>query len=178
MSFDQAAGGKETYLDYTKGKIVNSKPGHPYYKNGPLTQTRDPSCNELKQVLNKICENEAGRDMTNKLKTNEYSVGLVCGMGTTWHPNLQTCAIVPKAISDVDGAGQPYEASIYPAVRLNNYTTPFDDPTRQFASTNNKFRASARQLSPSCGCNAGRCRYPLTSAKGREQARIFVRLFR
>ena len=178
ISFDQTPGAKDSYLDYMNGKIVYSKPDHPYYKKNPSTQIRDPSCNELKQVVNKICKKDGENDIAKKVKTNEFSVGMVCGMGTTWHPSLQTCEKVPKEISDVDGTGQPYEASIYPAIRSNNYTTPFDDPTREFASANITFRASARQFGTTCGCNAERCRYPLTSEEGRKQARIFVKLFR
>ena len=174
--------GKDTYLDYTNGQIVTSKPDHPYYKKTAAIEIRDPTCKELKAVLRKQCDAEQANGDENYDKKNRYTVGQVCGMGTTWHPKLQTCMKVPKEISEYDGTGQPFEESPYPALRPSNYSTPFDDPTRLTVNVDIKVAgAGYRQfssLTDSCGCGKDRCRYPLTSAEGRNQASIFVRLFR
>ena len=104
-------------------------------------------------------------------------------MGTTWNPKFQVCENVPKQLSDVDGTGQPFEEPTYPALRPSGYKTPFDDPNRKFAESNlrvpdSQTQRQLRQQTQSCGCRVDRCRYPLTSREGRNQARIFVELFK
>ena len=173
----------DMYLDYTNGKVVSIKPDHPYYKKTSAIEIRDPTCIELQSVMAKICTGEQEKDENTKLPYNEHSVGLVCGMGTTWNTKFQVCEKVPKQISDVEGTGQPFEEPTYPALRPSGYKTPFDDPNRKFAESNLQVpdihtSRQLRQHRQSCGCRVNRCRYPLTSREGRNQARIFVQLFR
>ena len=173
----------DMYLDYTNGKVVSIKPDHPYYKKTSAIEIRDPTCRELQSVMIKICTGDQEKDENKNSLYNEHSVGLVCGMGTTWSTKFEICEKVPNQISDVDGTGQPFEEPTYPAIRPSGYKTPFDDPYRKFAETNLQVpdihtQRQLPQQRQSCGCRVNRCRYPLTSRVGRNQARIFVKLFR
>ena len=172
----------DMYLDYTNGEVVSIKPDHPYYKKTSAIEIRDPTCRELQSIMVKICTGAQEKDEHTNLPYNEHSVGLVCGMGTTWNTKFQVCESVPKQISDVDGTGQPFEEPTYPAIRPSGYKTPFDDPDRKFAERHLQApdistQRQLRQQRQSCGCRETRCRYPLTSRVGRNQARIFVQLF-
>ena len=181
----------DNYVDYLSGKLVSTKPSHGYFRKVPLKKIRDPTCNELKYAVSNQCKIESAMSTDNK--DIQYTMGLFCGMGTTWSPKWQQCIIAPDELPTIQGSLRPYQESIYPEIRPVGYRTPFDEPGRvyvdQEAETLGPGRSSG-SLSGSGTCSVnypggkcsasfiGRCRFPLTSSQGQKQARLYVKLFR
>ena len=172
--------GIHRYVDYLSGYTVPNKPSHGYYGKLPLIKVRDPTCTELQNVVQDRCQNK--RVLAGKDESYTYSMGLFCGMGTTWNPTYKKCVMTPDEYMAIDGIGQPYGKPVYPAVRPQGYKSCFDEPNIKYVyepemqrSSSRSFRSGARRCRK---CNSHRCRFPLTSTQGQEQARLYVRLFR
>jgi len=172
--------GFDRYVDYLSGHTVPNKPSHGYYGKLPLIKVRDPTCTELQNVVQVRCQKK--REIAEKDERGEYSMGLFCGMGTTWNPTYQKCVMTPDEYMAIDGVGQPYGNPVYPAIRPEGYKSCFDQPNSNYVYETKKQRSSSRFLDSGARrcrkCNSHRCRFPLTSKEGQEQARLYVRLFR
>ena len=173
-AIDPRPEGVDCYVDHLAGQKTSTKPSHPFYGRLPLTEIRDPTCEELETVLSKQCgdTNEA----------NKPNMGVFCGLGTTWSREYEKCVRTPDEYITIDGTGKPYGDPPYPSIRPEGYKSPFDEPNNAYVYVpKSESVAGFRSLRAGRDCrkcNADRCRFPLTSEEGRKQAVLYVRLFR
>ena len=177
---DPRPNGAARYVDYMSGNTVSTPPAHGYFARLPVTEVRDPTCRELQNSVTKLCRNRRPDTFTNE--NDKYSMGLFCGLGTTWNPTFEKCVIVPDEYIVLDGTGRPFPEDVYPALREKGYQSAYDDPKGVYvyvSETKQNDAKGFRQGRIGCRmCTADRCRFPLTSAQGRNQARLYVTLFR
>ena len=175
--------GHDRYIDYSTGYTTPTRPSHGHYGRLPYTNVRDPTCKELQHVVVDMCSCSEGGN-----GNDEYGMGKICGFGTTWNPEQKQCIGVPDEYTAIEGTGQPYSRPVYPYIRPTDDTTCYDDPNDNYAyltphqqqvfnscphGTNN-----CTPTYPDGTCNANRCRFPLTSTQGQEQAKLYVTFFR
>ena len=179
---DPRPAGHDRYVDYLSDSTVPIRPSHGYYGKLPYTTIRDPSCNELQELVQGVCNSEVGQP-------GGYGMGQVCGLGTTWDPTRKQCVRMGGDYMTIDGTGQPYERPIYPNIRPYNSTTCYDNPNDVYIYLNPQEEQvynscphgrllSSTSTSLNGHCSADRCRFPLTSDQGRTQAKLYVNLFR
>ena len=166
--------GYDRYVDYKTGKTTPTRPPYGHYGVLPYTPVRDPTCKELSNIIRENCE------------TN-YNTG-ICGFGTTWNPNLNQCVKMTDDYMTIYGTGQPYYRPVYPRIRPFGDKTCFDNPddvylyvTQEQIHVYDSVHHGTDTCTPTYPygtCNANRCRFPLTSTQGQNQAKYYVRLFR
>ena len=185
-SDDPRPNGVDRYIDYLNERTIPNKPSHGFYGKLSTVTIRDPTCRELKKALDNMCTNEL--QLKGNWGSNDISMGLLCGMGTTWDPKIEKCVQVPDEYITIDGLGQPFARSVYPTIRPRGYRSIFDEPNDKYVylekdqlllnSRSFHRKQKCTPTYPGGTCTSERCRFPLTSKQGQQQAKIYVKLFR
>ena len=183
---DPRPNGIDKYNDYLNERTVPNKPSHGYYGRVPTNEIRDPTCPELRNALNDMCGN--GDRPLGNWGSDGISMGLLCGMGTTWNSKMEKCVRSPDEYITIDGRGQPFAQLVYPTIRIHGYKSIFDEPNDKYIYLDENAQTgytshlpSQQQCTPTYpggACTSDRCRFPLTSAQGQQQAKLYVKLFR
>ena len=127
---DPRPNGIDKYTDYLNARTVPNKPSHGYYGRLPTNEIRDPTCKELRNALYGMCAN--GDRPVGNWGSNGISVGLLCGVATTWDPKMERCVAVPDEYITIDGLGQPFAQQVYPTIRHRGFKSIFDDPSDEY----------------------------------------------
>ena len=179
---DPRPDGSNRYIDYLNGYATPERPSHGHYGRLPHTIVQDPTCEELQIVTGNICRYEKGG--------TTYSVGQICGMGTTWDAFRKQCVRMQDDYITYDyiTTGLQHQRSVYPYIRSEGDIRCYDDPDDIYIYLNQEqlevFDSSPHgtedctPIHQSGNCTANRCRFPLTSYQGQHQAELYVRLFR
>ena len=179
---DPRPNGVDKYIDYLHERTTPYKPSHGIYGRLPTNVERDPTCTELKNKLHEMCGN--GNKPYGNWGTDDGTLGKVCGMGTYWNPTFKKCVRHPDESIGIDNRGKPFCERVYPFIRPRGYKSVFDAPDDQYAYLDDiqqNLLDNDKKCVPSYDggeCTADRCRFPLTSAEGRKQAKLYVKLFR
>ena len=167
------------FVDYLKGITLFTKPKHTCYGQLPLTEARDPTCFELRDAVEQRCQSNSNTPQ------KDETLAMFCGMGTTWNPTYQQCVLIPDELLAIDRTMQTNLNPVYPSITEIRYKSCKDKPStshRPILGTPQDIPRTFPSVKTCTNCSADatscRYRYPLTSKKGQEQAKLYVTLFR